>query len=387
MAYPHELPPDDLAGIRALRPAGPRILDLPLTEDELHDRLLGALLGRAAGCVLGIPCEGMSREAISEAALRLGLNYPLEDYWPGDPGHGSATDLHYGVTPRAKFLKPNIDYIGADDDIAYTILGLLIAEDYGLDFTAEQLGEAWLRYVPIACTAEDVALTNLRAGLKPPRTALVNNPYSEWIGAAIRSDPWGYMAPGLPEFAAELGHRDASLSHTAEGIYGEMFWAATISAAFVVDDVKTALEIGVTEIPADCGVAQAVRDTIRWCENDRDWDRVVNRILAVYDGMHPVHTINNAALTVAGLIFGRGSFEKTISLTVMAGLDTDCTGATAGSVFGAMAGASALPAKWIGPLGDRIETYLTTPSPWFSAIDMARRFAKLAREARARFAS
>src|ERR671925_121351 len=54
--------PSALDEIRALRPEGPRRLDLPLSEPELRDRILGAWLGRAAGCLLGKPVEGWSRE-------------------------------------------------------------------------------------------------------------------------------------------------------------------------------------------------------------------------------------------------------------------------------------------------------------------------------------
>ena len=40
----------------------------------------------------------------------------------------------------------------------------------------------------------------------------------------------------------------------------------------------------------------------------------------------------------------------------MGGWDTDCNGATAGSVMGTILGAKALPEKWIGPLRDRISS-------------------------------
>jgi len=44
---------------------------------------------------------------------------------------------------------------------------------------------------------------------------------------------------------------------------------------------------------------------------------------------------------------------------VMGGLDTDCNGATAGSIIGAILGAEALPGKWIDPLDDRVKSIVT----------------------------
>ena len=96
-----------------------------------------------------------------------------------------------------------------------------------------------------------------------------------------------------------------------------------------------------------------------------------------YAGMAGAHTLNNAALTVAGLLYGKGSYEKTIALTVMGGVDTDCTGATAGSIVGAMLGARRLPRKWTRPLGDRAESYIIGRRRWRSS-DIARRFCRIA---------
>jgi len=373
--------PDELDAIRALRPQGPRVMDLDLDGEELEDRLLGAWLGRAAGCLLGIPCEGMSREEIFASCKALGQRYPLRDYWKLDPKPPRSMQRQYGVTPRKNMLKDGLKRVGADDDLAYTLLGLLILENYGIDFTTADVGRAWLDYLPKACTAEAVALDNLREGLEPPETARVNNPYAEWIGADIRSDPWGYAAPGCPEAAAEFAHRDARVSHIRNGIYGEMYFSAVIAAAFAVRDVEKALRIGLTEIPRKCRLADTVKETLRWCRRDGNWLKTVERIERKYAGMSKAHTLNNAALTVAGLIYGAGAFEKTIALTVMGGVDTDCTGATAGSIVGAMLGARRLPAKWTLPLGTTAETYLIGRRR-FTHKSIAKRFARIAKKVR-----
>ena len=374
--------PDDLQAIRKARPDGPRVLPYDLTSDQLYDKMLGAWLGRSAGCMLGIPVEGKNRELVRQWAEKLKQPYPLTEYFKDYPG---SSYTHYSE-PADNFVKGKIDHVGPDDDLAYTVLGLLILEDYGIDFTPEDVGKAWLKYLPMACTAEKVALDNLKAGLQPPKTAIKHNPYCEWIGADIRSDPWGYCAPGLPEKAAEFAWRDARVSHLRNGIYGEMFFSAAIAAAFVEDDIRQVLNIALSEIPARSRMAKTVKQTMKWCHQDGDWSATHNRVINQYAGMSNVHTLNNAALTIMGLLYGEGDFEKTISLTVMGGLDTDCTGATAGSIAGTMIGAKKLPKKWINPFNDKLTTYIIGHEK-HKISQLAKRCCKIAAQTRKRVES
>ena len=99
-------------------------------------------------------------------------------------------------------------------------------------------------------------LTNLLAGMPLPEAGLYRNPNLQNIAAWTRADSFGYALPGWPEKAAELAWRDASANHRRNGVYGSMFMAATISAAFAVDDPMEAVRIGLSEIPKDCLFAE-----------------------------------------------------------------------------------------------------------------------------------
>ncbi len=66
--------------------------------------------------------------------------------------------------------------------------------------------------------------------MTPEYTSTNRNLYREWIGAQIRADGWGYASAGNPERAAELAYRDACWTHRANGIYGEMMFAAIMAA-------------------------------------------------------------------------------------------------------------------------------------------------------------
>jgi ADP-ribosylglycohydrolase len=361
--------PSDLAGIRAARPDGPRQLMLELSPARLKDRTLGAWLGRSAGCLLGKPCEGWPRQEI-ERVLRSWGEWPLSDFWPsretlaegmrfwGEPVPAGAPAYRPYPRPGDGQLRGNITRMERDDDMDYPIIGLAILEQYGRGFTTRDVGAAWLDQLPYNClyTAEHVAYRNLVNGIAPPQSAAHANPYREWIGAQIRADIWGWVAPGNPELAAEFAFRDAALSHTKNGIYGEMFFAAMLAAAFVETDLRRLIQIALSEIPANCRLHEAVLDTVRWCDEDPDWEVTWAKVNTKYGLYHGVHTINNAAVVLMGLLHSGGDYEKAIAIAVMGGWDTDCNGATAGSVIGTVSGAKALPAKWIAPLHNRISS-------------------------------
>jgi ADP-ribosylglycohydrolase len=61
-------------------------------------------------------------------------------------------------------------------------------------------------------------------------------------------------------------------------------------------------------------------------------------------------------IVALGLLFGEAEFEKSIAYTIACAFDTDCNGATVGSILGMMHGAKALPEKWVSPLNDLIKS-------------------------------
>lgn len=74
-----------------------------------------------------------------------------------------------------------------------------------------------------------------------------------------------------------------------------------------------------------------------------------------YGGLNPVHTVNNAMIVVMALIYGQMDVERATAIAVMAGLDTDCNGATVGSICGAAQGAARMPGSLAGQLNDTIK--------------------------------
>ena len=185
------------------------------------------------------------------------------------------------------------------------------------------------------------------------------NPYREWTGAQIRADMWGYVTPGKPELGVELAYRDGSLSHVKNGVYGEMFVSAMLRAAFTTSDIEEMVEIGLSESPKRSRLAEAVRDTVNWSKKRDDWRSTWERIMDKYGHYSPVHAINSAALVLLGLL-SEGEYGKSVTISVMGGLDADCNGATTGSILGVILGAKNLLKKWIKPLKDTVESSTTS---------------------------
>jgi ADP-ribosylglycohydrolase len=351
--WPYE-EPSALDDIQRSLPPPADVPPVELADDGLRDRLLGAWLGRCAGCNLGKPVEGWSRERIRQY-LDLADAYPITDYLPVVEPWPEGLKLNW-CWPET--TRGNIAFMARDDDTDYTILGMHILEQHGFGFGPDDVAEEWLLRLPFfqVYTAERAAYRNLIHGIRPPETASYRNPYREWIGAQIRADMWGYVCPGDPDSAALLAFADASLSHTKNGIYGEMWAAALIAACFVTTEARSAIDISLDYVPPRSRLAEAIRDVSDLHAKGLDWEAARDEIEFRYGHYSFVHTVNNAALVTAALLWGDGDFTRTIGLAVQGGWDTDCTGATAGSIFGALHGTEALPGHWVDPLNDLVRS-------------------------------
>ena len=184
--------PDDLDAIRALRPAGTRRYWSELPEATYRDRLEGAWLGRCAGNVLGSIVELWDIDKMEAWAEHLGDAFPPADYWSEAE---RPNELKYETSRRDAFTPAKMDGVPTDDDLIYTQLGMLVLEEYGLDFSVDDVGAAWVKYLPVSPASP--VLPNLQAGVPAREAAVVDNPTQFWIIGDIQSDPWGYAAPWL----------------------------------------------------------------------------------------------------------------------------------------------------------------------------------------------
>jgi hypothetical protein len=352
--------PSELGEIKVLRPEGPRKLklnSLRSDDDFLYDRLYGAFLGRCCGCLLGKPVEGWPRDMI-EGYLRDLNRYPLDDYFRMNVDERVVKK--YNLQSWRAFVDC-VDHMVEDDDINYTIIGLQIIKAHGYNFTPMDVALSWMTNLPIlhTYTAERVAYRNFCQLIGPPESATYCNVYREWIGARIRADFYGYAAIGNPELAAELAFRDASISHIKNGIYGAMWTAAMLSVAPLTDNVREIIQIGLSEIPKTSRLYSDIQEVIDWYESGVSYEDAASRIHKKWNEKLPhhwCHNNSNAQIVAVGLLWGENDFGKSVCRAVQIGFDTDCNGATVGSIVGMMLGAKKLPQKWTSPLNDLLES-------------------------------
>lgn len=318
---------------------------MKINEQEFRSKVLGCWMGKNIGGTLGAPME-WKREM-----------YDLDFY---------SQDLNGEPLPN--------------DDLDIQLLWLVALEEKGIALDAHTLAEYWTLYVTPHWSEYGNAKVNMRAGLMPPLCGDVGNEYKHSCGAFIRSEIWACIAPGAPELAARFAYQDAILDHGArgEGVYAEVFCAAMESAAFVEHDFRKLVEIGLSFIPHESGVAGAIRQAIASYDGGQTWQQARDTMLEKFrggtfggwshftseedhkkgfaDGIRGWDAPDNVGILVIGLLYGEGDFSKSICTAVNCGEDTDCTGATVGALFGIMHGIEAIPERWIAPIGRGIKT-------------------------------
>jgi ADP-ribosylglycohydrolase len=320
------------------------------------DTFHGAWLGRAAGCLLGKPVEKVQREGI-RTILQSSGRWPLTEYFTAQGVPSEVLVKHpWNKQSAPNCLQENINGMAEDDDLNYPLIALLTLEKHGREFNTDHIADQWMKLLPAGkvFTAERIAYRNLLEAVTPLEAGGVNNPFKEWIGALIRTDVYGWVNPGNPKLAAQMAFRDAWLSHRRNGLYGASMSAAMCAVAMVSKDIDEVIDAGFAVLPPGSQILKACEFAREQGNSDIEYEEALDNLYDYVDGMHWVHTINNAASGVMALTRSRGDFSNAITLTVMGGWDTDSIGATVGSICGAMTGATGIDPKWSDPIDDRL---------------------------------
>jgi len=292
---------------------------ITLSAEDYYDKVYACWLGKNIGGTLGAPYEG--RKEI------LNLSYY-------DPMPSEST---------------------ANDDLDLQLVWLKMLQERGINPRLQDFADYWMKHLyPYPWDEYGFCQRNLQRGLRPPISGCFENDFIDQMGSPIRSEIWACIAPADPQLAAIMAWKDAVLDHAGgEGVWGEMFWAAVESAAFVIDNPMTLIRIGLGMIPIWSHISRAVRAAV-WCrENNIPWEEARERILTRFGHSHPCHAAQNHGFTIIGWLYGKDYGDK-LCKAVNCGYDTDCTGATLGSLLGVLGGTKSIPKEWRDPVGDGI---------------------------------
>lgn len=292
-----------------------------LNRKELEDKIYACWIGKNIGGTMGGPFEGVDK----------------------------MLDID-GFTSEKGEPLPN-------DDLDLQLVWLRAMQHMGpVALNANVLAEYWMTFITPHWNEYGIGKSNIRQGMLSPMCGEVNNDvWKHSNGAWIRSEIWACLAPGFPNIALKYAIMDATIDHGhGEGTYAEIFTTALESMAFVENDLRKLIDMALAYIPKDCQVAQCVKKVIEEYDKGTDYREVRMMLSKMTENLGSFQAPANIGYVVIGLIYGEGDFKKSMIYTINCGDDTDCTGATVGSIMGIMGGMSVIPEDWREYIGDRI---------------------------------
>ena len=302
---------------------------IDVAGEDFSARIEAGWRGQLVGAAVGTAIEGYSAERLAAA---------------------------FGSIDR--YVRPPNTF---NDDITFELAFLDAFEARGRALTSADIAERWLALIPEAWSAEAIALDNLRRGVFPPESALIGNPFDEWIGAQMRGAICGMVAPGRPREAARLAWLDAEISHTGNGILGEVFNAVLTAGAFGQADIGALLVETIALFPEATEYGAVLRFALRAARDAGDWRAAWARCDEEFVEYNWIHAYPNAAAEVVALWWGDGDFDATLAIAGGIGHDADCNAAQILGVLAISRGPDAIAGRWTQALGEDIRTTMRRP--------------------------
>lgn len=311
-------------------------------KETYIEKIYAGWLGKIIGIRMGAPVEGWTYERIRKVYGELN-GYPVKyRRFAADDDSNGPMFLLRAVEPQKK------------------------AEN----LRAQDIADALLNYAPFehgffwwggyGIFTEHTAYLNLRNGIRAPQSGSIlqnGSTVAEQIGGQIFIDTWGLAAPGNPDLAARLAKEAASVTHDGNGIYGGVYVAACISAAFVKQDIREIMETGLSYIPSDCQYARTIKAVMDYHirEKEKGWRSCFGYVSANFGyDKYPgnCHIIPNGAVMALAMLYGEGDFARTLNICNMCGWDTDCNTGNVGTILGVKNGLEGIPANLRNPIRD-----------------------------------
>ncbi|MBM1105159.1 ADP-ribosylglycohydrolase family protein [Aurantibacter crassamenti] len=327
-----------------------------ISKEALSDKIHGYWVGQLAGNYVGFPFENKYDEKPIPVFIDRYMNYKDAKY----------LNLKMNLEDRRGFVDIMAQAMGgawSDDDTDIEFVLLHGLEKYGLDITYKEL--AMLRSEHIK---RFIWLSNSRVkelideGYFPPETGSKElNEHWYTLGSQLYNEIFGVVYSGMTAKAGEWGKWGALVGHDDWATHGTILFTAMYSAAFFENDVHELLRIGMAQMPADSPYLAAIKNVIKWHNENKEW-KVTRQLIhdnyyKEFDGFKIPYPMAGAVINglngIMALLYGNGDFTKTIGIATTTGYDCDNQAATMGGLLGVMNGSKSIPDKFTKELPSR----------------------------------
>jgi hypothetical protein len=281
-------------------------------------------------------------------------------------GWGAPTEFRFiGKTiPEDKVPEFNSDMVNVfeQDDLYVEMTFIRTLEEYGVDCSIVQAGIDFANSEYMLWGANEMGRRNLRIGIKPPASSHPKyHEGADWIDYQIEADYSGIIAPGLPNDVIVLGNKFGRIMNYGDGVYGGIFVGGMYAEAYFENDIQKIIQAGLDCIPYESQYAECMRDVVKWHkENPNDWQKtwqlieekyLKNPDYQKYKAYEPNYWIEmdakvNGAYIVMGLLYGEGDPDKTVTISMQCGRDSDCNPSNAAGVLFTTIGFDSLDEKF-----------------------------------------
>jgi len=294
-----------------------------ISVKEFRDKMKGGWVGQMAGVTWGAPTEFKFKDQM----------IPLE---------------------KIPTWKPAmINDAFNQDDLYVEMTFLRTLEQYGLNAPIRQAGIDFANSEYRLWCANRAGRNNLRKGIAPPDSSHPQfNKCPNDIDYQIEADYSGLIAPGLPQFAIDMGEKFGRLMNYGDGMYAGQFIGALYAEAFFAKDRVELISTALQAIPAGSQYAEMVRDMLAWYQADpNDWKKTWQFCQKKYRENPEYQKASNGgidckingAYVLLGLLYGHGDPYRTIIISMAGGQDSDCNPSSAAGVLFTTMGYSELP--------------------------------------------
>jgi hypothetical protein len=360
-----------------------------ITYEDYKDKVEGGWLGQAIAVLWGQWTEGLWQGEM--------VPFDLEDWYRSKTPPKELIDRAAKIqdwAARRQFMTKNFynnknnweiwvpDKMSDQDDLYIEFMFLYSIMKNGLNVTAKEIAEDWLKYLQPnrIWGANKVAYLNFSKGIWPP---LSGNPLYTSQGDAIdfqiESDFFGLISPGLPRISNAWADKVGHIMNYGDGVYGGMAMAAMYTEAFFESDPRKLAEYSLQAIPAESGYAQMVRDVLDLHQKYPNWQDAWKALQPKWgkkDGkLVPGLDVRiNGAYVYMGLLYGGGDFWKSMNISMRCGVDSDCNPSSVAGILGTVLGMKRIPEKWAMlrklPIENiAIKEIFPNPISWESILD------------------